>query len=286
MMGPVYGTVIASALIFRPVADPSGPNPALTKLRGKRATFAPDNEETKVHAGSLFRALVGDSLSSRSHHEQEGDIRMQHTPIIPCNEFPNLPKSQGSWRRVLPFTFRRKFVADPRGPMDRPLDLQIRKKLLPLAPVLMSVLLHKYVGEYLESGISGPQWPRSTVQYLEEMQASQDSVSTFIQRYCKPGSAHDAVKREAVKLQYMAFCELTDSTEKLDALDQELDRLYRPRGIAKKASDRVVKVGGESIRGWKGFILVDLPTPEKRGEAAALPTPEKRGEAAAEDWTF
>ena len=126
-------------------------NPELVRMRGKRFVFMSEPDEGEPLSTGFMKELTssekvtGRDLFKGSKEMVEFDV--QAKCHLACNDKPKVNSNDGgTWRRLIVIDFPMKFVSDPHGPHQLPVDESIVQKVVSeeWATCFMSYLIHLY----------------------------------------------------------------------------------------------------------------------------------------------
>lgn len=106
------GDYAASAELttFTTARDAHGPQPDMARLRGRRMITVSETDAGGALVSLLKRASGGDSIITRSHHQETFEFTPQWTLWLVGNERPRVPDNDtGVWRRMREIPFTTKF---------------------------------------------------------------------------------------------------------------------------------------------------------------------------------
>lgn len=159
----VYGQYAIScdtALLTNKRAGSSNASPDLMEMRGKRAVFFQEPENTDTLKTGLLKQLSGgDTVKARELFKSLVSFVCQAMFIMCCNELPkvNSKGDGGTWRRLRVTEFVSRFVdaPNPSKPYEFKIDLELKQKMTGWLPYVMGILIHYYKKQKAE-GIKEP----------------------------------------------------------------------------------------------------------------------------------
>jgi phage/plasmid-associated DNA primase len=177
----------------RPSANAS--NPAMMMLKSARFVYFSESESGDTLRMGNIKEITSETLSSRNHHESQDNFRANCHFVFCSNNDPRVQGSDhGTWRRILIYRFKMKFVPDP-DPQN-PRELKQDTKWIDVVPhnehykrAYLSILM-KYYEEYRDKFNSNlHNVLRVTPTILRETQAFRNEQDT-INRFCTTQVVH------------------------------------------------------------------------------------------------
>jgi P4 family phage/plasmid primase-like protien len=153
-------------------------NGELARSKGKRfACLQEPSEDEKINIGLMKELSGGDKILTRALYKDPFEFVPQFKMLLLCNHLPYVPSDDGgTWRRIRVVEFTSKFVEDPQGPNEFPIDYELSDKMEGWKEHFMSMLIH-YYKLYEMEGITEPaEVMKCTLEYKEQ----NDHMSNFI----------------------------------------------------------------------------------------------------------
>lgn len=163
LLEKVYGQYAIScdtALLTNKRAGSSSASPELVEMRGKRAVFFQEPENTDTLKTGLLKQLSGgDTVKARELFKSLVSFVCQAMFVMCCNELPkiNSKGDGGTWRRLRVTEFLARFVDNPNPDKqyEFAIDYDLKQKMTYWLPYVMSILIHYYKKQKTE-GIKEP----------------------------------------------------------------------------------------------------------------------------------
>lgn len=150
----------------------------LARAKGKRfASLQEPSEDEKLNIGLMKELSGGDVIMARSIYKEPIEFKPMFKMLLLCNHLPNVPSDDGgTWRRIRVVEFTSKFLENPKGENEFPIDYELSEKFPVWAPHFMSLLL-QYYKHYLSEGACEPQ---EVIQCTLDYKNQNDFMSQFI----------------------------------------------------------------------------------------------------------
>lgn len=119
-------------------------------------TLQEPEDDDKINVGFMKNITGQDKIQARPLYGEPFYFIPQFKLLLACNRLPNIPNGGdgGVWRRIRVIDFNQKFVDNPSGPNEHPIDLSLRDKLKNWNQGLAWLLLNVYYPIYAKNGIS------------------------------------------------------------------------------------------------------------------------------------
>tara|TARA_Y100000310_G_scaffold339980_1_gene434347 strand:+ start:1085 stop:3802 length:2718 start_codon:yes stop_codon:yes gene_type:complete len=176
-----YSCIIPVSIFTHARAASNACTPELARTKGKRFVLLqePDAGES-FRAGLLKELTGGDKIMARSLHKEPIEFKPQFTPVMICNDLPDIRMDGGVERRLRVVPFISKFVEnpDPAKPHQYLKDGTIKDRIDDgeWADVFMRIMIEKYK-QYKREGLKVPNEVKvKTNDYKKQC----DVVSRFI----------------------------------------------------------------------------------------------------------
>ena len=163
--------------------------PELVRMKGRRfVTMQEPDEQVPLNTGLMKELASCEKITARDLYagsKQMIDFDIQARFHLACNEKPKVNTTDGgTWRRLIVIDFPMKFVPDPRGPNELPIDETIVQKVVSeeWATCFMSYLIALYK--------EGNGWrkivpPEEVMAYTNEYKEESDVIARFIREHCR-----------------------------------------------------------------------------------------------------
>jgi len=176
--------------------------PEMVRLKGRRfATMQEPDEQVPLNTGLMKELASSEKISVRDLYQgskQMVDFEVQAKLHLSCNEKPEIKTTDGgTWRRLVVINFPMKFVAEPSGPNEMPIDDSIVHKVVSVewATCFAAYLIHMFK--------EGKGWrkltpPDEVMEYTNEYKEESDVIARFIREVVVPTPAGTPGGPEAV----------------------------------------------------------------------------------------
>ena len=162
-------------------------NPDLIRMRGKRFIMMSEPDEGEPLSTATLKELTscekvtGRDLFAGSKHMMEFDVQAKFH--LACNEKPPVNTTDGgTWSRLKVVHFPSKFVMNPVGPNQYPVDESIQEKVL--SPEWATCFMNYLVHLFREGkGLTKLSPPAEVESYTSEYQDDSDTIARFIREF-------------------------------------------------------------------------------------------------------
>lgn len=163
--------------------------PELVRMKGRRfVTMQEPDEQVPLNTGLMKELASCEKITARDLYagsKQMIDFDIQARFHLACNEKPKVNTTDGgTWRRLIVIDFPMKFVPEPQGPKELPIDESIVQKTSSdeWATCFMAYLIHLYK--------EGNGWrklvpPQEVMAYTNEYKNESDVIARFISEYIR-----------------------------------------------------------------------------------------------------
>lgn len=154
--GEYKGTVPVT-LVTRERLNIGTASPEVAALAGVRLAVMQETSKTdKINEGPMKDLTGGDPITARALYKEPITFRPQFKLVLCTNNLPEIEsQDDGTWRRIQVVDFESKFHRKPyedelhfpkdRYPYQYPIDTKLGKKFDKWAPVLMSMMVDRYL---------------------------------------------------------------------------------------------------------------------------------------------
>jgi P4 family phage/plasmid primase-like protien len=161
--------------------------PELVRMKGRRfVTMQEPDEQVPLNTGLMKELASCEKITARDLYagsKQMIDFDIQARFHLACNEKPKVNTTDGgTWRRLIVIDFPIKFVSEPRGPYELPVDESIVQKVVSeeWATCFMAYLIALYK--------EGNGWrkitpPHEVMAYTNEYKEESDVIARFVREY-------------------------------------------------------------------------------------------------------
>jgi P4 family phage/plasmid primase-like protien len=164
--------------------------PELVRMKGRRfVTMQEPDEQVPLNTGLMKELASCEKITARDLYagsKQMIDFDIQARFHLACNEKPKVNTTDGgTWRRLIVIDFPMKFVPEPKGDKELPIDESIVQKVVSeeWATCFMAYLIALYK--------EGNGWrkltpPTEVMAYTNEYKVESDILARFLQEYFRP----------------------------------------------------------------------------------------------------
>ena len=244
-----FGEKVEVTLLTRKRNNANETNCEKIKLKNKRFAFLSEPEDgEKINIGLLKELTGSEEIVARGNYEASTTFVMETKLFLACNTLPEIKGEDSAlWRRIRVVDFPSKFVDDPTESnefkIDRTLPTQIREDIT-WKQTFMNILL-----EYYYKDISEPDEVKiKTNEYKENNDINMEFVNKCIK------------KKEDSNVEWSELWEQFSNwmfNEYNVTSNKKIIKNYFESKIF-KCKEKNMTINGVSIRGWKGFELINL----------------------------
>ena len=258
----------------------------LARLKGARFVFSSEGEENKRLAEALIKEITGgDTITARFMRAEWFDFKPEFKLFFATNHRPVIRGTDNAiWKRLHLIPFTERFVEEPAGPDEHPIDKDLPAKLRAELPGFLARMV-KGCLEWQQKGLCPPKKVQAaTAEYRNDM----DIMADWIAECCV---VHTNAKAAPMALyeSYSKWCAAAGETPlKLKSFSLRMqergfvaDRTNRQRfykGIGLLAGDGSAPVtGGDGFSGisaYKAHMQNYTETPVTTRHSSQPVTPE------------
>ena len=244
-----FGEKVEVTLLTRKRNNANETNCEKIKLKNKRFAFLSEPEDgEKINIGLLKELTGSEEIVARGHYEASTTFVMETKLFLACNTLPDIKgEDTALWRRIRVIDFPSKFVDNPKESneykIDRTLPTKIREDIS-WKQTFMNILIEYYYKEVLE--------PEEVKVKTNEYKEGNDINLEFVNKYI--------IKKDD---SYIVWSELWDKFNywilheyNINTVSKKMIKTYFEKKVF-KCSEKHMTINGLSIRGWKGFELVN-----------------------------
>jgi len=210
-----YACTVPISLFTQKRKSSGSAAPEVSRLRGRRfVTMQEPDEAIALNTGLMKEITSCEKMYARDLFKSGGEFEVQAKFHLACNEKPKINTTDGgTWRRLIVINFISKFVQNPAGPNEYPLDesIQFAVTTKQWAMPMMAYLIHILREGNCHRKLSAPQ---KVMEYTSEYRNENDGIQKFIDDHIK---------------------ELAEGEQPEPVMKQELNRVFR---IWKDQNDR------------------------------------------------
>jgi putative DNA primase/helicase len=177
-----YATAVSDKVLTARTNDHSTD---LTDLRGKRLAILEEFPDSVPLNGKRLKEISGTAvITARRMRENNESWKPTHTFIITTNHEIRLAAGDdGTWRRLVPIRFPYRYVQSPSKDFDKPLEANLRERLLDGREGQHRAVLAWMVEgafQWYQNGCRMPAIPKTSIDSLEEWRIGQDVIGAYI----------------------------------------------------------------------------------------------------------
>ena len=204
-----------------------GTSDEVIKLKGVRyAVMQEPSKGVKLNEGIMKELTGGDPIQARGLYSESEIFEPQFNLVVCTNNLFDIESNDdGTWRRIRKCEFNSKFVdegetfeADTKKEQTFPKDKSLKDKLPNLAPIFASLLVKRAfeTGGIVEDC-------ETVTNASNDYRRGQDHISAFIaERIVKTNNAADKIGKQGLNLDFKAWFELNQGTNKKRPKNEEL----------------------------------------------------------------
>jgi P4 family phage/plasmid primase-like protien len=161
--------------------------PELVRMKGKRFVMMSEPDQDDSLTDGFLKEVTGsEKIPCRDLYggsKQMMEMEVQAKFHMACNVKPKVTDTtNGTWRRLKVIQFRSKFVHNPVGEHEYPIDETIMQKVQSVewAECFMSYLIHLYTEGHGHTKLAPP---TEVEQYINEYKGESDVIARFLSDY-------------------------------------------------------------------------------------------------------
>lgn len=240
-----YASTVPISLLTQKRKGSGQAAPEMARLGGKRfVTMQEPDEEIALNTGLMKELTSGEKTFVRDLFKSGGDMEIFAKFHLACNQKPKIQTMDGgSWRRMVVINFLSKFVINPSGPNEYPLDesIQFAVNSNEWAVAFMSYMVY-ILGQ--NQGIRKLTPPAKVLEYISEYQNENDAIAKFISERITQIEEGEESSLDKPTLK-RAFKQWKDENDLRSLSPSDLEQ-------------RMIKMFGKyPYGGWKNIKLVD-----------------------------
>jgi P4 family phage/plasmid primase-like protien len=155
--------------------------PEVARLKGRRfVTMQEPDEAIALNTGLMKEITSGEKMYARDLFKSGMEFEVQAKFHLACNDKPKINTTDGgTWRRLVVINFISKFVPNPNGPNEYPLDESIQYSVNSneWATTFLAYLIHLLKEG---KGLRKLQAPAKVLEYTSEYRNENDGIAKFI----------------------------------------------------------------------------------------------------------
>jgi len=182
-----YAYKVNIALFTQKRGRAGAASPELVRMKGKRFVMMSEPDQDDSLTDGFLKEVTGsEKIPCRDLYggsKQMMEMEVQAKFHMACNVKPKVTDTtNGTWRRLKVIQFRSKFVHNPVGEHEYPIDETIMQKVQSVewAECFMSYLIHLYTEGHGHTKLAPP---TEVEQYINEYKGESDVIARFLSDY-------------------------------------------------------------------------------------------------------
>jgi P4 family phage/plasmid primase-like protien len=219
-----YACTVPISLLTQKRKGSGNAAPEVARLKGRRfVTMQEPDEAIALNTGLMKELTSGEKMYARDLFKSGSEFEVLAKFHLACNEKPKINTVDGgTWRRLVVINFISKFVQNPSGPNEFPLDesIQFAVNSLQWAMPFASYLIHILKTSI---GLRKLTAPGKVMEYTSDYRNENDAIAKFIsERVREVEEGEDIAQLDKTRLR-RAFKQWKDDNDQrmLVAIDME-----------------------------------------------------------------
>jgi P4 family phage/plasmid primase-like protien len=219
-----YACTVPISLLTQKRKGSGNAAPEVARLKGRRfVTMQEPDEAIALNTGLMKELTSGEKMYARDLFKSGSEFEVLAKFHLACNEKPKINTVDGgTWRRLVVINFISKFVQNPSGPNEFPLDesIQFAVNSLQWAMPFASYLIHILKTSV---GLRKLTAPGKVMEYTSDYRNENDAIAKFIsERVREVEEGEDIAQLDKTRLR-RAFKQWKDDNDQrmLVAIDME-----------------------------------------------------------------
>lgn len=219
-----YACTVPISLLTQKRKGSGNAAPEVARLKGRRfVTMQEPDEAIALNTGLMKELTSGEKMYARDLFKSGSEFEVLAKFHLACNEKPKINTVDGgTWRRLVVINFISKFVSNPSGPNEFPLDESIQFAVnsnqwaLPFASYLIHILKTSI-------GLRKLTAPAKVMEYTSDYRNENDAIAKFVsERVREVEEGEDITQLDKTRLR-RAFKQWKDDNDQrmLVAIDME-----------------------------------------------------------------
>jgi P4 family phage/plasmid primase-like protien len=176
-----YSCTVPISLVTQKRKSSGSAAPEVARLKGRRFVTMQEPDETiALNTGLMKELTSGEKVFARDLFKSGSEFEIQAKFHLACNDKPKINTTDGgTWRRLVVINFTSKFVTNPTGPNEFPLDESIQFKVnsIEWATPFLAYMVHILKEG---KGLRKLNTPVKVMEYTSEYRNENDGISKFI----------------------------------------------------------------------------------------------------------
>jgi P4 family phage/plasmid primase-like protien len=176
-----YSCTVPISLVTQKRKSSGSAAPEVARLKGRRFVTMQEPDETiALNTGLMKELTSGEKVFARDLFKSGSEFEIQAKFHLACNDKPKINTTDGgTWRRLVVINFTSKFVTNPTGPNEFPLDESIQFKVnsVEWATPFLAYMVHILKEG---KGLRKLNTPVKVMEYTSEYRNENDGISKFI----------------------------------------------------------------------------------------------------------
>ena len=158
--------------------------PHLIALRNRRIVWVNEtNEGARLNGGQVKLLTGGGTIAARPLYGQATEFKPTHLIMLMTNHKPHPGDDDAIWKRLLLVPFTERFVDEPVGQHEHPVDIDLGNKLKSEASGILAWLVMGAL-MWMEDGLHAPETVKSAT---KEYKSKENMVDMFVDEMCVVG---------------------------------------------------------------------------------------------------
>lgn len=249
-----YAEVIQPQLLTGKRPTTSTAQPEIIELDKKRIVIASEIEPSEKFNTAFIKGLTGND-KCKARNLYKGKIK-KFTPVfklvLSCNDKPNIdkPDDEAFWHRCRCLAFPNIFVENPKNGNEKKQDKQLKQKLKIWGPDFMFILID-YHKKYKLNGLKTTD---NVLKFTKDYQNESNPYEDFANLYIR-SDVNSAIGWTDLKVLFT--CWYINNKNKNCPTPDEI-KIYFEKKYFKEPISRPQLADGSRVRGWKGFMLLNM----------------------------
>jgi P4 family phage/plasmid primase-like protien len=182
-----YACTVPISLLTQKRKGSGSAAPEVARLKGRRfVTMQEPDEQIALNTGLMKEISSGEKMYARDLFESGGEFEVLAKFHLACNEKPKINTTDGgTWRRLVVINFLSKFVMNPVGDNEYPMDesIQFSVNSTDWATPFLSYLVHVLKEG---QGLRKLSAPDDVLEYTNDYRNENDAIAKFIGQMVVP----------------------------------------------------------------------------------------------------
>ena len=228
-----YACTVPISLLTQKRKGSGSAAPEVARLKGRRfVTMQEPDEQIALNTGLMKEISSGEKMYARDLFESGGEFEVLAKFHLACNEKPKINTTDGgTWRRLVVINFLSKFVPNPVGDNEYPMDesIQFSVNSTEWATPFLSYLVHVLKEG---QGLRKLSAPEDVLEYTNDYRNENDAIAKFIKDIVIPyvdGDEVVQVDKAGLKRVFKTWKDINDLRSLSPAeLEKRIVAMYGP----------------------------------------------------------